>query len=77
MTQIRDNIWQVTYTELGKPEDKGYVPLPQENSTLLLDEADMRYIRDYVEMGYEPSFFIKKSAALRGAFTVVGRQRLS
>lgn len=77
MKQIRANIWQVDYSELGKPIDKGFWPVPNTGASVLLDEADMRYIREYVERGYEPSFFIKRSAALRNEFTVVGRQRLA
>jgi hypothetical protein len=74
MTQIRENIFQVTYTELGQPQGKGYYPVPS-GGELLLDEADFRYIREYLDRGFEPAFFIKRSAALRGAYVVVGRHR--
>ena len=76
MNQIRENIFQVSHSELGKPLVKGFYPVPTAGANVLLDEADVRYIREYLDRGYEPSFFIKKSVALQGAFTVVGRQRL-
>jgi hypothetical protein len=76
MKQIREKIFQVSYSELGKPQDRGFHLVPEAGAKVLLDEADIRYIREYLERGYEPSFFIAKSAALRGAFTVIGRQRL-
>ncbi len=66
---------QVSYTELGKPDTKGYYPLPEKKGELLLDEADMRYITEYLDRGYEPNFFVKRSASLRDAFVVVARQR--
>ncbi len=74
MTQIRENVFQVTYAELDKPRAKGYYPVPG-GGELLLDEADIRYVDEYLERGFEPSFFIKRSAALRGAFVVVARHR--
>jgi hypothetical protein len=68
-------MWQVSYTELGKPEARGYYDLPEKKGELLLDEADVRYIREYLGKGYEPSFFVKPSPALRNAFIVIARQR--
>lgn len=76
MKQIRENIFQVDHSELGRPDARGYYKLPDGKAEVLLDEADVRYIREYLDRGYEPSFFIKPSAALRGAYVVVGRQRL-
>jgi hypothetical protein len=75
MTQIREHMFQVSYTELGKPDSKGYYPLPEKKGELMIDEADLRYIRDYLGRGYEPSFFIRPSNELRNAFVVVARQR--
>jgi len=75
MTQIRSNMYQVSYTELGKPDEKGYYKIPNGLGDLMLDEADMRYIKEYLERGFEPAFFIKPAAALRGAYTVVARHR--
>ena len=72
MKQIRENIFQVTYSELGKPPAKGWAPI--EGNELLLDEADMRYIRDHSKLGYEPTFFISRSEPMGGRFIVVGRQ---
>lgn len=76
MKQVRENMYQVTYTELGKPIDKGYYTVPDKLGELMLDEADMRYIREYLGKGFEPTFFIRPAKALRNAFTVVARQRL-
>jgi hypothetical protein len=76
MKQIRPNMWQVTYSELGKPDEKGYYKIPEGKGSVILDEADIRYIGEYLKKGFEPTFFIKPSAALRGAFTVVSRQRV-
>jgi hypothetical protein len=76
MNQIRENMLQVSYTELGKPEGKGYYALPDNKGEVMLDEADVRYIREYLGKGFEPSFFVKPSPALRNAYIVVARQRL-
>ncbi|HWD38795.1 MAG TPA: hypothetical protein VG944_08100 [Fimbriimonas sp.] len=76
MKQIRENMYRVSYSELGQPTVKGYWKVPGTEQELLLDEADMRYIREYIEKGYEPYFFIKPSTALRNAFVVVSRQRV-
>lgn len=75
MKQVRENMLQVSYTELGKPQGRGYCPLPDKAGELLLDEADVRYIVEYLDKGFEPSFFIKPSRALRNAYVVVARQR--
>ena len=76
MVEIRTNMFQISYSELGKPKYKGYCTVPGESRELLLDEADMRYIEEYIGKGYEPSFFIKPSKSIRNAFIVVARQRL-
>jgi len=73
MKQIRENIFQVTFTELGKPANRGSVQL-EGLGEVLLDFADMRYINDMVGLGYEPSFFVSRSEPLKGRFVVVGRQ---
>jgi len=73
MKQIRENIFQVTYSELGKPPVKGVVA-HSELGELMLDEADMRYIRESQGQGYEPTFFVSRSAPLGGRCVVVGRQ---
>ncbi|MFZ4508871.1 MAG: hypothetical protein ACOYON_14370 [Fimbriimonas sp.] len=75
MTQIRENIWLVTHSEIGKPMDTGYAKVPGTTGELLIDAADVRYIREYIERGYEPSFFISKTPALRNGYVVVSRQR--
>jgi hypothetical protein len=71
--QIRENIFQITYTELGKPPVKGPV-IVESFGEVMLDEADMRYIVTSHNQGYEPTFFVSKSAPLKGRFVVVGRQ---
>jgi hypothetical protein len=73
MKQIRENIFQVTFTELGKPPAKGAVVLP-DLGEVLLDDADMRYAKETGALGYEPTFFISRSEPLKGRFVVVGRQ---
>jgi hypothetical protein len=69
-------MYQVSYTELGKPDENGYYKIPDQKGEVLLDEADLRYIREYLGRGFEPSFFVKPSSALRGAYVVVARQRI-
>jgi len=73
MKQIRENIFQVTFTELGKPIGKGPVKL-EGFGEIMLDFADLRYAKDMQGMGYEPTFFVSRSAPLQGQFVVVGRQ---
>ncbi|MDR3690831.1 MAG: hypothetical protein P4L46_15745 [Fimbriimonas sp.] len=73
MKQIRENIFQVTYTELGKPPTKGMAKIP-DLGLVHLDEADMRYVETSQGEGYEPTFFVSRSAPLGGQFVVVGRQ---
>ncbi|MGV3616943.1 MAG: hypothetical protein ACO1SV_16575 [Fimbriimonas sp.] len=73
MKQIRENVFQVTHSELGKPSDKGWLDLP-ESGKLLLDAADMHFIREMTLQGYEPTFFISRSPVMGGEFVVVSRQ---
>ena len=73
MKQIRPNIYQVTYTELGKPPVKGMASIP-DLGPIHLDEADLRYIKESQGQGYEPTFFVSRYAPLGGQFVVVGRQ---
>ncbi len=73
MKQIRENIFQVTYTEMGKPPVKGVASIPNLGE-IHLDEADMRYVNESTGLGFEPTFFVSKSAPLGGRFVVVGRQ---
>lgn len=73
MKSIRENVFQVTYTELGNPFERGWVDLKGEGR-LLLDEADIRFIREMKEQGYEPNFFISRSDIMGGDFIVVARQ---
>ena len=74
MTQIRENIFLVTYKDLGKPTGKGFWPV-RDLGEVMLDAADERYINEYLSKGYEPAFFVSRSDALNGAFVVVSRQR--
>ncbi len=73
MRQIRDNIFEVTYSELGKPSKRGDVKLDG-FGTVMIDMADLDYASNMAEMGYEPTFFLSKSAALGNRFVVVSRQ---
>jgi hypothetical protein len=73
MKQIRENIFQVTFSELGKPPVKGPVVLAGFGE-IMLDDADMRYVKETSNLGYEPTFFVSRSAPLHGRFVVVGRQ---
>ena len=75
MKQVRENIWQVTYTELGKPVEKSVVSV-EGHGKLMLDHADMDYIKEYLQKGFEPTFFVSHSPALRGEMVVVSRQRV-
>jgi len=73
MKQIRENIYQVTFTELGKPVAKGPVVVDGLGE-IMLDHADLRYAKESQGLGYEPTFFVSRSAPLQGRFVVVGRQ---
>ncbi len=73
MKQIRENIFQVTISELGEPTVKGSLKI-EGMGELTLDEADIRYIAESRGAGYEPTFFVSRSAPLHGRFIVVGRQ---
>ncbi len=73
MKQIRENIFQITYSELGKPIAKGPVDL-QGLGEVMLDEADIRYANTSRDQGYEPVFFVSRSEPLQGRYVVVGRQ---
>jgi hypothetical protein len=73
MRQIRDNIFEVTFTELGKPSKKGDVKL-EGLGTVMLDNADMDYVKTAGDLGNEPTFFVSKSKVLGNRFVVVGRQ---
>lgn len=74
MKQIRENIWQVTHDDLGRPDYKGYFKVP-DLGEVMLDQADLRYISEMQAEGYEPIFHVSRSAALNNAFVVVGRQK--
>ena len=73
MTAIRDNVFQVTHTELGKPSAHGFYDV-EGGGQLLIDAADVRYIREALADHYEPTFFISRTTALGNDFVVVGRQ---
>ena len=74
MKQIRDNIWQVTYSDLGDPNARGYYKVA-DLGEILMDQADIRYINEMEAQGFEPIFHVSKSKALNGALVVVGRQQ--
>jgi hypothetical protein len=75
VTQIRENIFLVTDADLGKPTGKGYWKVA-DLGEVMLDAADERYLAEYRAKGYEPAFFVSRSASLNGAFVVVSRQRV-
>ena len=64
----------MTYTELGKPINKGDYPV-EGLGLVMMDSADLQYAQLYIEKGYEPSFFVSPSTAI-GRYVVVGRQRV-
>ncbi|HLO99662.1 MAG TPA: hypothetical protein VK171_13785 [Fimbriimonas sp.] len=74
MTQIRENIWQVTYDDLGHPPARGYYQV-EGLGEVLIDQADLHYINETHAKGYEPVFHVSRSKALNNAFVVVGRQQ--
>ncbi len=74
METTRDGTIRVTWTDLGRPEGKGYVALPS-GGQLMLDDADINYASQYLASGYEPEFFVRRSDALQGRYVVVSRQR--
>jgi len=73
MKLIRENVYQVTFTEMGKPTVKGLTTIP-DLGEIQLDEADLRFIKEMQGLGYEPTFFVSKSIPLAGRYCVVGRQ---
>lgn len=75
MDTLTDGTLRVTWTDLGRPEGRGYADLPNGVGRLLLDEADINYATQYLEAGYEPEFFVRRSDALQGRFVVVARRR--
>lgn len=74
MKTIRPNVFYITYSELGKPAEKGLYDV-EGLGKVGLDEADIRYIEDFLKRGYEPAFFVSASAPMGGRFVVVSRQR--
>ncbi len=74
MKQIRPNIFEVTFSEIGSPIEHG--PLKLESGDILhFDLADLRYAKTHAESGYEPTYFISRSPAMGNDFVVVARQR--
>jgi len=73
MKQIRENIYFLTHSELGRPTEPGTVEVAG-LGTVRLDIADIRYVREHIEKGYEPAFFVSHSPALGGDLIVVSRQ---
>jgi hypothetical protein len=71
--QIRDNIFEVTFSELGSPKKKGDIKLDG-LGTVIIDVADLNYVTTMRELGYEPKFFISRSEKLGGRYVVVARQ---
>lgn len=74
METLSDGTIRVTWTDLGRPEGRGYADLPN-GGRLLLDDADVNYATQYLEAGYEPEFFVRRSDALQGRYVVISRRR--
>ena len=74
MQTTRDTTIRVTWTDLVKPEGKGYVALPS-GGQLMIDDADLNYAAQYLAAGYEPEFFVRPSDALQGRYVVISRRR--
>jgi len=74
MKQIRENVFQLTFEELGRPEEKGAYDV-ENLGTVYLDVADMRYITEHTALGHEPVFFVSRSPAMGNNFVVVSRNR--
>jgi hypothetical protein len=71
--QIRENIFEITFSELGQPKKRGDVKL-EGLGTVMIDAADLNYAGEISKLGYEPTFFVSRSKPLGGRFVVVGRQ---
>ncbi len=74
MRQIRENIFEVTFTELGKPSKRGDVKVDG-FGTVMIDMADVDYAATMKDLGYEPTFFLSKSKVLGNRYVVVSRQQ--
>ena len=74
MKQIRDNIFQVTYSELGSPKKRGDFKL-NGLGTVMFDVADLNYVETMTGLGFEPTFFVSRSEAMGGRYVVVSRQQ--
>lgn len=74
METTQDGTIRVTWTDLGRPEGKGYTALPS-GGQVMLDDADLHYAEQYLQAGYEPEFFVRRSDALQGRYVVVSRKR--
>jgi len=72
VTQVRDNIFLVEYSELGEPFEKGYYQVA-DLGEVLIDQADVRYIEGMKAKGLSPRFFVSKEPALHG-YVVIARQ---
>jgi len=74
MKQIRDNIFEISHTELGSPDEYGRYKV-EGLGTVHIDIADVRYIADHKSQGYEPTFFVSRAPAMNNDFVVVARNR--
>lgn len=74
MRQIRPNIYRLSYSDLGRPEEKGPVEV-EDFGTVYLDVADVRYINEQLGLGLEPTFFVSRSVAVGNHFVVISRNR--
>jgi len=73
MRQIRENIWEISWSDLGQPLDKGFHPV-EGLGEVFLDIADFRYASEHIAKGHEPVFFVGRAPAMGGHFIVMSRQ---
>lgn len=78
MKQIRENVYEITHADLGRPSERGWMTIPAStdglSGKLLLDDADIRFVKEMSAQGYEPTFFVSRSPVMGGEFVVVARQ---
>lgn len=74
MRKIRENIFEISWSELGSPPERGFYKVV-DLGEVLVDLADLRYAKEAATKGHEALFFVSRSGALQGDFVVVSRQQ--
>jgi len=74
MKQVRPNIFEVTFEELGHPDEYGVYPV-EGLGNVHIDIADIRYIEQQMKAGYQPVFFVSRAPAINNEFVVVSRNQ--